>query len=367
MNDVSRRLFITGAAAVAAGGATAGATGLLSSPPNSAGAHSDTAATHTYVATHGSDENTGHNWDNAVATIHTALKRSNYGTVHVGPGNYEGGFTIGRQAIRGAGRDATFIANTSNSQSIVTMTDGALLSDLNIVGSPNFAGSGILITGTLVHVQDVDVKTDADPHHNFQGTGIVTRDGEGCLFTRVACTRQRLAWHIGGANHVFVDMRGDSNYQDILIGENEASDPATFKESGAHLILGSKFVEGGNTGIQGAPGVACIRIHGSGENTLIDCDWEEADKAYWELTSDNNVLTRCAVAPGTFLTVSGAFNTISGLKILGAATITGSDNTIWNTFAPYAGGLTVNGARNLVYGENGSAATGSGIRRLSFS
>src|SRR5205085_12303333 len=154
---------------------------------------------------------------------------------------------VGRAAVRGAGRDCTFIQATDSRQTIVTMTDGALLSDLNLQGTKHFTGTGILITGTLVHVQDVDVKNDdaTNPHAGYGGYGVVLRDGEGCLLTRVCTSRQRLAWKVGGANHVFVQMRGDSNYRDVLFGGESSSDADTFQQSGAHLILGSNFVRGG--------------------------------------------------------------------------------------------------------------------------
>ena len=383
----TRRALIAGAAAATAAGVAGAAagTGLLSSPPQTvaatpsltnaerlrdppAGAPNPSLSGEVFVSSKGSDRNSGASWDSALATIAKALDVVGYGTVYVGAGTFDGGFTIGRAAVRGAGRDATFVQATHDTETIVTMTDGALMSDLNVQGTKRFTGTSILITGTLVHVQDVDVKNDdaTNPQAGYGGYGVVLRDGEGCLLTRVETSRQRLAWKVGGANHVFVQMRGDSNYKDILFGGESPSDADTFLESGAHLILGSKFVLGGNTGTPGAPTVRCIEIAGNGQHTLIDCDWDEADNAEWLISSDNNVLTRCAIAPHNTATVGGNFNTVQGLKVLGEVEVTGSDNTLWNTFAASGGQMVVNGARNLVQGENGIQATGSGIRRLAF-
>jgi hypothetical protein len=383
----TRRALIAGAAAATAAGVAGAAagTGLLSSPPQTvaatpsltnaerlrdppAGASNPGLSGEVFVSSKGSDHNSGASWDSALATIAKALDVVGYGTVYVGAGTFDGGFTIGRAAVRGAGRDSTFVQATHDTETIVTMTDGALMSDLNVQGTKRFMGTSILITGTLVHVQDVDVKNDdaTNPQAGYGGYGVVLRDGEGCLLTRVEPSRQRLAWKVGGANHVFVQMRGDSNYKDILFGGESPSDADTFLESGAHLILGSKFVLGGNTGTPGAPTVRCIEIAGNGQHTLIDCDWDEADNAEWLISSDNNVLTRCAIAPHNTATVGGNFNTVQGLKVLGEVEVNGSDNTLWNTFAASGGRMVVNGARNLVQGENGIQATGSGIRRLAF-
>ncbi len=381
-----RTLFAGAAAATAAGAAAAAAgTGLLDAPaatvaatttPTTGSAAGDPpprAVNSAYsgavfVTADGSDHNSGGSWDAGLATIAHALEVVGYGTVYVGAGTFAGGFTIGRAAVRGSGRDCTFIEARHPRQTIVTMTDGALLSDLNIQGDGHFTGTGILITGTLVHVQDVDVKNSdsINPQAGYGGYGVVLRDGEGCLLTRVSTSRQRLAWKVGGANHVFVQLRGDSNYRDILFGGETEHDAATFLESGAHLVLGSKFVAGGNTGKPGAPTVRCIEIAGNGQHTLIDCDWDEADSAEWLVSSDNNVLTRCAIAPHNTLNMTGSFNTVESLKVLGELVVTGSDNTFWNTCAASGGQMLVNGARNLVQGENGLQATGSGIQRLAF-
>jgi hypothetical protein len=381
----TRRVLFGGAAAATAAGAAAVAAemGLLGNPPQTGASpppphHAGAAATagaapsasgQAFVASGGSDRNSGGSWGSALATIGHALEVVGNGTVYVGAGTFDGGFTIGRAAVRGSGRDSTFIRATKDAQTIITMTDGALLSDLNVQGRPRFTGTAILITGTLVHVQDVDVKNDdkTDPKAGYGGYGIVLRDGEGCLLTRVETSRLRLAWKVGGANHVFVQMRGDSNYQDILFGGESPADADTFLKSGGHLILGSKFVQGGNIGLPGAPTVRAIEIAGNGQHTLIDCDWDETDSAEWLVSSDNNVLTRCAVAPRNTLNLRGNFNTVQGLKILGAVNVTGANNTLWNTFAQSGGSLTVNGSDNLLQGENGVQATGSGIRRLAFS
>ena len=383
----TRRVLFAGAAAAAAAGAAGAAagTGLLGPPAETvAVTQAQTSASRpgalavsqpkprysgeVYVSADGSDRNSGASWSSAMATIAHALDVVGYGTVYVGAGTFAGGFTIGRAAVRGVGRDATFVQAGHDQQTIVTMTDGALLSDLNVQGSTHFTGIGILITGTLVHVQDVDVKNDdsTNPQAGYGGYGVVLRDGEGCLLTRVATSRQRLAWKVGGANHVFVQMRGDSNYQDLLFGGESPSDANTFLESGAHLVLGSKFVQGGNTGVPGGVTVRCIEIAGNGQHTLIDCDWDEADSAEWLISSDNNVLTRCAVAPHNTLNLAGDFNTVQGLKVLGEIVVDGTDNTLWNTYAASGGRMIVNGSRNLVQGENGVQATGSGIRRLAF-
>lgn len=380
----TRRLLFAGAAAATAAGAAAVAaeTGLLGTPPQTGasppprhlvGPASDTGATpstsgQVFVASGGSDRNRGGSWGSALATIGHALEVVGNGTVYVGAGTFDGGFTVGRAAVRGSGRDSTFIQATDDKQTIITMTDGALLSDLNVQGGPRFTGTAILITGTLVHVQDIDVKNDdkTDPKAGYGGYGIVLRDGEGCLLTRVETSRLRLAWKVGGANHVFVQMRGDSNYRDILFGGESPTDADTFLKSGAHMILGSKFVQGGNIGVPGAPTVRSIEISGNGQHTLIDCDWDETDSAEWLVSSDNNVLTRCAVAPRNMLNLTGDFNTVQALKILGDVRVTGSNNSLWNTFAQTGGSLTVNGSDNLVQGESGVQATGSGIRRLAF-
>lgn len=383
-NGTTRRLLFTGAAAATAAGiAAVGAeTGLLGNPPQTGASpvarHPGSPATdggatpavsgQVFVASGGSDRNSGASWGSALATIGHALDLVGNGTVYVGAGTFDGGFTIGRAAVRGAGRDSTFIQATTDKQTIITMTDGALLSDLNVQGGPRFTGTAILITGTLVHVQDVDVKNDdkTDPKAGYGGYGIVLRDGEGCLLTRVETSRLRLAWKVGGANHVFVQMRGDSNYRDILFGGESPTDADTFLKSGAHMILGSKFVQGGNIGAPGAPTVRSIEIAGNGQHTLIDCDWDETDSAEWLVSSDNNVLTRCAVAPRNTLNLTGDFNTVEALKILGDVRVIGANNTLWNTFAQSGGSLTVDGRDNLVQGENGVQATGSGIRRLAF-
>lgn len=380
----TRRLLFGGVAAATAAGvaAVAAETGLLGNPPQtgaSPASHHPADATagagatpsisgQVFVASNGSDRNSGGSWGSALATIGRALEVVGNGTVYVGAGTFDGGFTIGRAAVRGSGRDSTFIQAANDKQTIITMTDGALLSDLNVQGGPRFTGTAILITGTLVHVTDVDVKNDdkTDPKAGYGGYGIVLRDGEGCLLTRVETSRLRLAWKVGGANHVFVQMRGDSNYRDILFGGESPTDADTFVKSGAHLILGSKFVQGGNIGSPGAPTVRSIEIAGNGQHTLIDCDWDETDSAEWLVSSDNNVLTRCAVAPRNTLNLTGDFNTMEGLKILGDVRVTGRNNTLWNTFAQSGGSLTVNGRDNLVQGESGVQATGSGIRRLAF-
>lgn len=275
----TRRVLFTGAAAATAAGAAAAAvgTGLLSSPPvpvaqltaQHPGPEDPSRSVHgsgqVFVSLKGSDRNRGDSWSSALATIARALDVVGNGTVCVGAGTFAGGFTIGRAAVRGAGRDCTFIQATDDRQTIVTMTDGASLSDLNIEGSRHFTGTGILITGTLVHVQDVDVKNDdsTNPQAGYGGYGVVLRDGEGCLLTRVATSRQRLAWKVGGANHVFVQMRGDSNYKDILFGGESPSDADTFLKSGAHLVLGSKFVQGGNTGLKGGRPYAVSKSPGT--------------------------------------------------------------------------------------------------------
>lgn len=383
----TRRVLFAGAAATAAAGAATAAAGagLLGNPAETGaappprrraqssgdpggGGRITQDSGQVFVASNGSDRNSGASWDSAFATVAHALDVVGNGTVYVGAGTFAGGFTIGRAAVRGAGRDCTFIQATDDRQTIVTMTDGALLSDLNVQGSRHFTGIGILIPGTLVHVQDVDVKNDdaTDPQAGYGGNGVVLRDGEGCLLTRVATSRQRLAWKVGGANHVFIQMRGDSNYQDVLFGGESATDADTFLESGAHLVLGSKFVRGGNTGVPGAATVRCIEIAGNGQHTLIDCDWDEADSAEWLVSSNDNVLTRCAVAPHNTLNLSGDFNTVQSLKVLGEVVVSGSDNALWSTYAPAGGRLVVNGTRNLVQGENGVQATGSGIQRLAF-
>lgn len=375
----TRRVLFTGAAAATAGAAAAAAgTGLLSSPPVTVALtphHSGDPSSsvqdsgQVFVSANGSDRNRGDSWSSAVATIARALDIVGNGTVCVGAGTFAGGFTIGRAAVRGAGRDCTFIQATDDRQTIVTMTDGASLFDLNVEGSKHFTGTGILITGTLVHVQDVDVKNDdsTNPQAGYGGYGVVLRDGEGCLLTRVATSRQRLAWKVGGANHVFVQMRGDSNYKDILFGGESPSDADTFLKSGAHLVLGSKFVLGGNTGLTGGATVRCVEIAGNGQHTLIDCDWDEADSAEWLVSSSNNTLIRCAVAPHNTLQMGGDFNSVQSLKVLGEVVVSGSDNALWSTFAQSGGRVVVNGARNLVHGESGVQATGSGIQRLAFS
>jgi hypothetical protein len=380
----TRRALFAGAAAATAAGtaAVAAEMGLLGNPPQTgasapphhpSGPATEPGATpstsgQVFVTSDGSDHNSGGSWGSALATIAHALEVVGNGTVYVGAGTFDGGFTIGRAAVRGSGRDSTFIRATNDKQTIITMTDGALLSDLNVQGAPRFTGTAILITGTLVDVQDVDVKNDdkTDPKAGYGGYGIVLRDGEGCLLTRVETSRLRLAWKVGGANHVFVQMRGDSNYRDILFGGESPTDADTFLKSGAHMILGSKFVQGGNIGLPGAPTVRSIEIAGNGQHTLIDCDWDETDSAEWLVSSDNNALTRCAVAPRNQLNLTGNFNTVQGLKILGHVRVTGANNTLWNTFAQSGGSLTVNGSDNLVQGENGVQATGSGIRRLAF-
>ncbi len=380
----TRRVLFGGAAAATAAGvaAVAAETGLLGNPPQTGATSTSRSATpppaatspnaqdsgQVFVAQNGSDRNSGGSWGSALATIRHALNVVGNGTVYVGAGSFGGGFTIGRAAVRGAGRDATFIQAANDTQTIVTMTDGALLSDLNVQGTPHFTGTAILITGTLVHVQDVDIKNDdrTEPSAGYGGYGVVLRDGEGCLLTRVATSRLRLAWKVGGANHVFVQMRGDSNYKDILFGGESPTDADTFLKSGAHLILGSKFVHGGNIGAPGTPTARCIEIAGNGQHTLIDCDWDETNSADWLVSSNNNVLTRCAVAPRNTLNLSGDFNTVQGLKVLGNVVVSGSDNSLWNTFAQDGGTFVVNGSRNLVEGESGVQAKGSGIRRFAF-
>jgi hypothetical protein len=78
------------------------------------------------------------------------------------------------------------------------------------------------------------------------------------------------------------------------------------------------------------------------------------------------VLTRCAIAPNNTLNLSGSFNTVECLKVLGELVVSGSDNAFWNTCAASGGRMLVNGSRNLVQGENGLQASGSGIQRLAF-
>lgn len=330
-----------------------------------------------YVAENGSDNNDGRTWETALATLAKALTVARQGTIRIGTGRFVGNCTASHVTVRGQGRGETVIVSATPTGSALTLGDEANLEQLAIDGTHDgtipFTGTHLEVAGTSTTVRNVGILVpDAVENRNtgMGGVGLWTHSGEGCVFDNLRIDHTQQAMLIGGANHLFTQLRGSRNFKTL------AYDAA----SGAHTFINSKFTRSGNegSGPSAAP-VETIRIgttqDGNGASTFICCDWEESHaNNQHTIVGDRNEFIRCTTAPGSHMTIQGRHNIFRGHTILGSVVCDGVDNEFWDPrFYPGWGGipnpLEVNGARNLVYGEFSSNAqsgvVGTGIRRLS--
>jgi hypothetical protein len=324
-----------------------------------------------YVSSTGSDKNDGRSWASALATIGRALSLNPLAHINAGEGTFTEAITLAVAGchVEGCATDGgTIIRAPSNSGSVVVMQDRTFLSNLRIDAGPAFNGTMLEVVGTRCHVSNVDLHNgnmndggkDAQWQHGLGGIGLHTHEGEGCQFDSLSFTKLGLAMLIGGANHVFINARGDQCFKVLNYDTS----------SGAHLFLGSKFVGCGNSFIRGGEQVETINIGADGNSCFIICDWDESDNSLHTVNSHRNEFIKHTISPGCVmnLTANADHNVFRGLGVLGHLTCNGTYNEFWTTYTP-GSSMVINGQHNLVYDQfpDSWPVAGDGVRRLMFS
>lgn len=369
--NVDRRRFVKRSATAAA----AGAAGAVLSAPHEAQARSAPAdGAICYVSPRGSNRSKGRTWETAFATIAHAIKTMRAGTIMLGGGYFKADFEAEWIRIKGSDRSATVLFGHGAGGSTVRLGDGVTMTDLTIDGTNGdrvpFKGVHLEVTGTQTAVRDVTIQVpDRVENRNtgVGGTGLWTHGGEGCVFDNLSIEHTQQAVLVGGANHLFTQLRGSRNFKILSYDVS----------SGGHTFINSKFVNAGNYGKgPNATPVETISIgrnsDGNGASTFITCDWDESyAHSIHTVVGDRSEFIRCVTAAGCHMVVEGAHNVFRDQTILGGVICRGTDNEFWDPrlysgwTAPNA--LQVDGARNLVYGEfdaNSRGVVGTGIRRL---
>jgi len=323
-----------------------------------------------YVSASGDDGRDGRSWGTAVATIRKALSLNPAAHILVGEGTFTESVTLSASGchVEGLATDSgTVIKAPSNSGSVVVMHDRTFLSNVRVDAGPSFNGTMLEVVGTRCHVSNVDLHNgnmndggkNAQWQHGLGGIGLHTHQGEGCQFDSLSFTKLGLAMLIGGANHVFVNARGDQCYKVLNYDTS----------SGGHLFLGSKFVGCGNSFIRGGARVETINIGADGNSCFIVCDWDESDNSLHTVNSHRNEFIKHTISPGCVmnLTANADHNVFRGLGVLGHLTCNGTYNEFWTTYTP-GSSMVINGQHNLVFNQfpDSWPATGSGIRRLMY-
>ncbi len=160
-----------------------------------------------------------------------------------------------------------------------------------------FRGVHLEVVGTQVAVRDVTIQVpDRVEIRNtgHGGLGLWTHGGEGCAFDNLRIEHTQQAMLIGGANHLFTQLRGSRNFKILSYDVS----------SGGHTFINSKFVNAGHYG-QGphAKPVETIRIgrdsDGNGASTFIACDWDESSaNSVHTVVGDRSEFIRCVTAAG---------------------------------------------------------------------
>jgi hypothetical protein len=350
---------------------------MLAAPRDAEAASTSGDGAVCYVSPKGSDRSNGRTWETAFATIPHAVKAIKAGTIMLGGGYFQADFEAEWIALKGSDRSATVLVSQSPGASTVRLGDGAKLTDVSIDGTSGgqipFKGVHLEVVGTQTAVRDVTIQVpDRVENRNtgIGGTGLWTHDGEGCVFDNLRIEHTQQAMLIGGANHLFTQLRGSRNFKILNYDVS----------SGGHTIINSKFVNSGNYGRgPGAPPVETIRIgrnsDGNGASMFIVCDWDESyANSIHTVVGDRSEFIRCVTAAGCHMYVQGNHNVFRNQTILGEVICQGNDNEFWDArfYSGWTQGvrnaLQVNGTRNLVYGEyssnNSRSVVGSGIRRL---
>lgn len=370
---VDRRKFVRHSAAVAAAGVTGA---VLATPPEAQAASAPADGAVCYVSPKGSNRSNGRTWETAFATIPHAIKTMRAGTIMLGGGWFEADFEAEWISIQGSDRSATVLVSRSTGGSTVRLGDGVKLTGLTIDGTNGgqvrFRGVHLEVVGTQTAVRDVTIQVpDRVENRNtgIGGIGLWTHGGEGCVFDNLSIEHTQQAMLIGGANHLFTQLRGSRNFKILAYDVS----------SGGHTIINSKFVNAGNYGQgPGARPVETISIgrdtDGNGASTFITCDWDESyANSIHTVVGDRSEFIRCVTAAGSHMVVQGNHNVFRNQTILGGITCQGDDNEFWDPrlYSGWTQGvrnaLQVNGARNLVYGEfdsNSQGVVGRGVRRL---
>lgn len=281
-----------------------------------------------WVSGTGNDANSGRYAKKAFRTIMAALNDigASDGTVYVLPGDYTE--TVNppypNTKIYGAGSYNTcnVHAPTSTAGAIVVSQDSVEITNLTCYGT-NTAYTGSLVTVNnqkcKLRLLLLDGASTASAINGGNGLVLANEGGVADQVYIRNCSKA-LTSTANGSSWVFISLKGDSNWQDIVL---------TGSTVGSNIFLHTKFTNGLCPTASGY----VVDISDGGTNVFLNADFDESGTAgglSMRVGSDHNVFIVGDSSGQTVLQVTGNYNSFDGFRTLNGGAVTGAHNTFRN-------------------------------------